>query len=456
MGTLTPYIDFFYFLLLLYPTVPAVILGMVGRLSIGYVLLATAGMIWLQYDNPFVSPPASGPLPGAYPLPGAPVYHAVSLTLWQRLIGLQHSAPQLVFLLAYTAFELLVMLAFGAVRRRGKARWGYYLAIALALAPLTLVKFYPLYLAHRTATTGLVRQQTAAIHPANAPASGSLLVPGLVDAFGFLGISYITFRAVDVLINLQDGLITTPGIRMYLAFLLFFPTISAGPIDRIRRFSGDWKKRRTRAEYVADMDAGIYRVAQGFVYKFIIATLIWQHWLSGAGQHPGLLPQLSYMYGYSFYLFFDFAGYSAFAIGVSYFFGVHTPENFRAPFLSRNFKDFWNRWFITLSWWLRDHVYMRFVLGATRRKLFRNKYVTSYVGYLITMGLMGLWHGPQANYLVYGLYQGVMLIASDFLARWNQRRQLLPDNSLTRAASVFVTFNLACFGLLIFSGHLFV
>lgn len=424
MDPLTPYISFLYFALLIYPLVPAAVLGLAGRLGLWYVLLASAGMIWLQYDNPFSRPSAPRPVAGA-------------------LAGLWHSAPQLVYLLAFTAFELAVMLAYAAVRRRGNSRWLYYLAVGLALAPLALVKFYPL-LTGQQQVFGLASSPTQA-----------LLVPGLVDTVGFLGISYVTFRAVDVIINLRDGLIERPGVGLYLAFLLFFPTLSAGPIDRIRRFSGDWRHPRTGAEYLADMDAGFYRLAQGFLYKFLIAYWIWIHWLlPAAGQH-GALGLLSYMYAYSLYLFFDFAGYSAFAIGVSRFLGVHTPENFRAPFLSRNFKDFWNRWFLSLSFWLRDHVYMRFVLGATRRKLFRNKYVASYIGYLLTMGLMGLWHGPQANYLAYGLYQGIMLIGSDFLARWNQRRHLLPDNSLTRALSVLLTVNLVCFGLLIFSGRLF-
>ncbi len=424
MAPLTPYISFLYFALLLYPLVPAALLGLTGRLGLWYVLLASAGMIWLQYDDPFSRVPEPRHVADA-------------------LAGLWHTAPQLVLLLAFTAFELVVMLAYAAVRRRGNSRWLYYLAVGLALTPLALVKFYPL-LTGQQQVFGLASSPTQA-----------LLAPGLADAIGFVGMSYVTFRAVDVIINLRDGLIDRPGVGLYLAFLLFFPTLSAGPIDRIHRFSGDWRRPRTRSEYLTDMDSGFYRLAQGFLYKFLIADWIWMHWLlPAAGQH-GALGLLSYMYAYSLYLFFDFAGYSAFAIGVSRFLGVHTPENFRAPFLSRNFKDFWNRWFLTLSFWLRDHVYMRFVLGATRRKLFRNKYAASYIGYLITMGLMGLWHGPQANYLAYGLYQGIMLICSDYLARWNQRRQLLPDNSLTRALSVLLTVNLVCFGLLIFSGRLF-
>ena len=127
----------------------------------------------------------------------------------------------------------------------------------------------------------------------------------------------------------------------------------------------------------------------------------------------GLLNTLSYMYGYSLYLYFDFAGYSAFAVGVSYLLGIHTPENFNRPFLAGNIKDFWNRWHISLSTWLRDHVYMRFMLAATKGRWFTGKYTASYLGYFLTFGLMGLWHGPQLRYILYGLYHASLLVGHD-------------------------------------------
>ena len=162
------------------------------------------------------------------------------------------------------------------------------------------------------------------------------------------------------------------------------------------------------------------------------------------------------MYAYTFYLFFDFAGYSAFAIGFSYLLGIHTPENFNRPFLSRDIRDFWNRWHISLSSWFRDHVYNRFVFTALKGHWFKNRYTASYLGYMLTMGLMGIWHGTALNYLVYGLYHGLLLSATDWLNRRFKNNRLLNDNRfLWRAASIVVTFHLVAFGLLIFSGRLF-
>ena len=126
------------------------------------------------------------------------------------------------------------------------------------------------------------------------------------------------------------------------------------------------------------------------------------------------------MYGYSLYLYFDFAGYSAFAVGVSYLLGIRTPENFNRPFLAGNIKDFWNRWHISLSTWIRDHIYMRFLLAATKGRWFAGKYTASYLGFFLAFGLMGLWHGIEPYYLLYGLYHGTLLVGHDLFTRWNK------------------------------------
>ena len=140
------------------------------------------------------------------------------------------------------------------------------------------------------------------------------------------------------------------------------------------------------------------------------------------------------MYGYSLYLYFDFAGYSAFAVGVSYLLGIHTPENFNRPFLAGNIKDFWNRWHISLSTWLRDHVYMRFMLAATKGRWFTGKYTASYLGLFLTFGLMGLWHGIEPYYLLYGLYHGTLLVGHELFTRWNKPRRVWGDGPLWRAS----------------------
>ncbi len=298
----------------------------------------------------------------------------------------------------------------------------FYAAVAASLLPLASSKFFP--------------------------------VMSPRGEFGFLGISYVTFRALDVVFCLRDNVIALPEMFDFVMFLFFFPTISAGPIDRYQRFAGEWKKRRTRAEFLVDLDGAVHRIFRGFLYKFILAALIKQYWLDRAASSGSLTALVSYMYAYSFYLFFDFAGYSAFAIALSYLFGVHTPENFNRPFLARNIRDFWNRWHITLSYWFRDHVYMRFLYAAMRGKWFAHKEVAPILGYFLAFGLMGLWHGPELHYIVYGFYQAALLSAFHIFSRWNKAHRYWGDGLVSRTAAVFVTFQLVCFGLLIFSGRL--
>ncbi len=140
------------------------------------------------------------------------------------------------------------------------------------------------------------------------------------------------------------------------------------------------------------------------------------------------------MYGYSLYLYFDFAGYSASAVGISHLLGLRTPENFNRPFLARNNRDFWNRWHITLSTWIRDHIYMRFMLAAAKGRWFKCKYTASYLGSFLAFGLMGLWHGIEPYYLLYGVYHGGLLVGHDLFTRWNKTRKVWRDGPLWRAS----------------------
>jgi membrane protein involved in D-alanine export len=344
------------------------------------------------------------------------------LVQYQGLLNIRPHFPvrEIWIVIAFAVWQWVTVRAFAAGGPRGG--WPFYTAIGASLAPLVIAKFFP--------------------------------VVSQGNQFGFLGISYVTFRALDVVFCLRDDVIALPGAIDLLMFLFFFPTISAGPIDRYRRFARDWRKPRTRAEFLADLDAAVHRIFRGFFYKFILAALIKEHWLDRAATSGHLGALISYMYAYSLYLFFDFAGYSAFAIALSYLFGVRTPENFDRPFLARNIRDFWNRWHITLSFWFRDHVYMRFLFAATRGRWFANKHTAAILGYFLAFGLMGLWHGPEPHYIIYGLYQATLLSGFHIFSTWKKIGHRWRDTPAGRAVAVFITFQFVCFGLLIFSGRI--
>jgi len=273
--------------------------------------------------------------------------------------------------------------------------------------------------------------------------------------FGFLGVSYVTFRIVGTLIEIRDGLIKEVGLGDFISFVLFFPTLASGPIDRYRRFLKDLRKTLTRQEYLTYLIQGLEYISRGFLYKFIIAYLINEYALSKLTHTHTLWSNVQYMYAYSAYLFFDFAGYSAFAIGVSLFFGINTPENFKAPFWSKNIKDFWNRWHISLSMWFRDYIYMRFMLDSAKKKRINNRYIASATGYLLLFLLMGLWHGTQWHYIIYGLYMALLMIGFEFLERFNKAKHFWGEGKSWDMLARFFTLQFVCFGLLIFSGRIF-
>lgn len=332
-------------------------------------------------------------------------------------LGAHWQLRELWVVAGYAMWQSVVALGF----LRWKSRATFYTSFALALLPLAVAKYLP--------------------H----------LAPG--SELGFAGISYVTFRALDVIFSIRDGVIKQLAPLQYIAFLFFFPTISSGPIDRFRRFVQDWQRQRTRTEFLDDLDTAIERTFRGFLYKFLIAALIQTYWVKPV-EHGGGWHVLSYMYGYSLYLFFDFAGYSAFAIALSHLFGIRTPENFNLPFLARNIRDFWNRWHISLSFWFRDHVYMRFLLTAAKGKWFKGKHTANYLGLFLTFGLMGIWHGTESYYLIYGFYHAALLCSYDWFARWNKTAKWWPDGPVWRAVNVVLTIHVVCFGLLIFSSRL--
>ncbi|GIO26816.1 D-alanyl-lipoteichoic acid biosynthesis protein DltB [Ornithinibacillus bavariensis] len=332
-------------------------------------------------------------------------------------------------LLIFTIWQVVLVKGYIAYRKKANSTAIFCIGIIASIMPLILVKILPIL--------------------------------GLNHLFGFLGVSYLTFKAVQMIMEIRDGLIKSEiPLADFLYFLLFFPSLSSGPIDRWRRFQKDVHTVPTKEAYREYLYLGINKIFRGFLYKFIIAFLIHFYIIVQLLEthyfelHPVQYHLLN-MYSYSLYLFFDFAGYSAFAIGISYIMGIKTPENFHLPFISRNIKDFWNRWHMTLSFWFRDYVYMRFAFWMTKKKWIKNRVTISNLGYLMLFLLMGVWHGLAPHYIVYGLYHACLIIGFDFFDRWNKKHKVWPKNKFTHVVAVIITFHFVCFGFYIFSGNLF-
>lgn len=271
--------------------------------------------------------------------------------------------------------------------------------------------------------------------------------------FRLMGASYMSFRAVQVLLDIYDGRLQKLRPVALGYFLLFFPAVSSGPIDRYRRFLSDLDRPPDREHYRTLLAQGIWKLAGGCVSAVVVSGFIQQYWLA-ALPASGFGATLSYMYGYTFYLFFNFAGYSSMAIGTGYLLGIQMPENFNQPFLSVDMKDFWSRWHISLSTWLRDYLYSRFVMKSLKQKRFSNPRTASYLGYVLNMMAMGAWHGLQPQYLLYGVYHSALMCLNEVLDLHCKPFRSFKNHGAGQVVCVLVTFHLFSFGLLIFSGRL--
>lgn len=280
---------------------------------------------------------------------------------------------------------------------------------------------------------------------------GEVLQP--FSLFRLMGASYMSFRAVQVLLDIYDGRLQKLRPVALGYFLLFFPAVSSGPIDRYRRFLSDLDRPPDREHYRTLLAQGIWKLAGGCVNAVVISGFIQQYWLAALPE-SGFGATLSYMYGYIFYLFFNFAGYSSMAIGTGYLLGIQMPENFNQPFLSVDMKDFWSRWHISLSTWLRDYLYSRFVMKSLKQKRFSNPRIASYLGYVLNMMAMGAWHGLQPQYLLYGVYHSALMCLNEVLDLHCKSFRSFKNHGAGQVVCVLVTFHLFSFGLLIFSGRL--
>lgn len=269
----------------------------------------------------------------------------------------------------------------------------------------------------------------------------------------FIGISYMSFKTIQIMLEISDGLIKERiSVKDYLQFLLFFPTVSSGPIDRSRRFLKEINEVMPRKDYLELAGDGIYRIVLGLLYKVVLSTYVYQMLLALSNTGT-VVYSIKYMYLYTLYLFFDFAGYSLMAVGSSNILGIQTPMNFNKPFLSIDIKDFWTRWHITLSTWLRDFVFSRVLMQVIRKKWFKNRLHNAAYAYMVNMLVMGFWHGISVSYIAYGFYHGILMSGFEIYQKKSTFYKKHKNKTWYKLISWFVTMNLVMVGFFIFSGE---
>jgi alginate O-acetyltransferase complex protein AlgI len=265
------------------------------------------------------------------------------------------------------------------------------------------------------------------------------------------GISFFTFETMSYTIDVWRG--ELPPARRYLDYLLFvcfFPHLVAGPIVRphqmLPQLAAD-----PRAD--AAMQArGLWRIAIGLTKKIVLGDFLAQAIVGRVFATPERFTALEVLlavYGYAVQIYVDFSGYSDVAIGSAALFGYELPENFDAPYTSRNLQEFWHRWHISLSSWLRDYLYKP--LGGSR-----GTSLTTYRNLMITMLLGGLWHGASWNFVVWGaLHGGALTVTRVWQRRRDGRAEKKPGGALGRALATLATFHFVCLAWVFFRAPTF-
>ncbi len=234
--------------------------------------------------------------------------------------------------------------------------------------------------------------------------------PPLWDIVLPVGISFYTFESLAYTINVYRGERASRSLLDFALFLSFFPHLVAGPIVRPRAFLPQLASPPVVAG--REVEEALARIAQGFLKKVLLADVLGQY-VDLAWRDMAYLPAgnaaLAF-YAYAFQIYFDFSGYTDIALGVKRLFGLVLPENFDRPYLARSPREFWQRWHISLSTWLRDYLYVS--LGGNRRGTVR-----TYVNLLVTMVLGGLWHGAAWTFVVWGGFHGALLVVHRLVAR---------------------------------------
>ncbi|MEB3753318.1 MBOAT family O-acyltransferase [Acinetobacter sp. MD2(2019)] len=320
--------------------------------------------------------------------------------------------------------------------------------IVATVLQLSLFKYYDFFKPE-------ISQTLDALHLDSAGLVANLVLP--------LGLSYYSFQAISYLVSRYRNSAEVPAFNLLqlLMHFSFFATITAGPIARAESAKGltdiqnqacgmSEQIRSTRPRQVLYPTWAFFLLALALLKKWWIAGWLADNWVNPVFANPmqyHSLEVLTAIYGYTLQLFLDFSGYSEMMIAFGLLLGFRLPVNFKAPLLAHNIRDFWDKWHISLSTWIRDHIYIP--LGGSRGSFSRTQF-----NLLAAMVLSGIWHGSGWNFFLWGLLHGLALVLlniSDKLyakiakvSAKESRNALYNAGFLGRIVSVFITINFVC------------
>lgn len=286
--------------------------------------------------------------------------------------------------------------------------------------------------------------------------------PGIVlgDLLGHpvavIGVSYIMFRQIALLVDAPYSGDQPFGINRYLTFLLAFWTLIAGPIQTYAAFNAGLARIGRPAP--SDALRHMHRAVNGLIKAFLIAPLFLEPSRIGGllNTEAGWVDLAVVFYGYPVYLYLNFSGYMDLVIGLAKLCGVDSlPENFDRPYLARNTQDFWTRWHISLGVWIRHYLFMPLTKTLVSAWGPARQGPALIAAVTVTFLLVGLWHGPTSNFVVFGLLQALGIVAVGLYGRllksWipdKARRKAFAARPLTTGAAMVLSFHFTCFSFL--------
>jgi membrane protein involved in D-alanine export len=274
----------------------------------------------------------------------------------------------------------------------------------------------------------------------------------------FAGISFVTFRSVSYWMDKNPNEQMAHPVS-YFNYLSFTPTLLIGPIDRFSNYVLSEKNGFTNIN-TDNFIAGWNYFIKGLVFKYLLAEGIERYWLSLFDYFdPHLIAMVNTMYAYYFYLFFDFAGYSFMAMGISKMMGVEVPLNFKNPFVAKNPQEFWESFHIALGNWLREYFFKPINLFLGRKKsLKRYPLMRQNAALFFTFLLMGCWNGLEKHYILSGALFGIYSLAHNTYK--SQCKKMGKDvvfgninTTVVNVISMFIMFNLVALAMYVFSGR---
>lgn len=285
-------------------------------------------------------------------------------------------------------------------------------------------------------------------------------VTAVLGVWQFIGVSYMLFKCIHALVDVSQRQVSPGGFLCYANYQLSFFTLVAGPIQRYGDFQSFWTSMDGGPPSPRNALNAWSRILTGMLKNGAIGPLLWQAcqdaWLGVSPELAGGARFFAQFYGYPLWLYFNFSGYVDVMIGAAQLLGGELPENFHYPFLARNVIDFWNRWHITLTHWIRDYVFMT-SYKAVAERLPRHSKSAGYALVFLSLLLAGVWHGATLGFAVFGGLHGLGAAINEMygaaLKRWLGREGVkrYHQSRLIRLGAIVITGHFVCFSMLFFA-----